>query len=81
VGDWREVFDTGNLLGTVSQSGGNPTGAVIEAGSNANGDYVRFADGTQICTNANAAIVTAPAAFVGTITKIDSDKLWIGVWF
>jgi hypothetical protein len=27
-----------------------PTGAVIERGSNANGDYVRFADGLQICT-------------------------------
>jgi len=39
-----------NLVGTVSQSGGVPTGAVVERGSNANGDYVRFADGTQICT-------------------------------
>lgn len=39
-----------NILGTVSQSGGVPTGAIIERGSNANGEYVRFADGTQICT-------------------------------
>lgn len=39
----------GQLLGTVSQSGGVPTGAVIERGSNANGDYVRLADGTQWC--------------------------------
>jgi len=39
-----------NLLGTVSQSGGTPTGAVIERGSNANGEYVKFADGTLICT-------------------------------
>jgi len=37
------------LVGTVSQSGGVPTGAIIERGSNANGEYVRFADGTQIC--------------------------------
>jgi hypothetical protein len=27
-----------------------PTGAIIERGSNANGSYVRFADGTQICS-------------------------------
>ena len=46
---WRELFHTGNVLGTVSQSGGVPTGAIIERGSNANGEYVRFADGTQIC--------------------------------
>ncbi|MEP9155246.1 hypothetical protein ABKT98_24025, partial [Enterobacter cloacae] len=34
-----------DILGTVSQSGGVPTGAVIEKGSNSNGEYVRFADG------------------------------------
>lgn len=38
------------LIGTVSQSGGIPTGAVFERGNNSNGEYVRFADGTQICT-------------------------------
>lgn len=57
---WTRARSTGNnwtpwkefghpLLGTVSQSGGVPTGAIIERGSNANGEYVRFADGTQIC--------------------------------
>lgn len=39
-----------DVLGTVSQAGGVPTGSIIERGSNANGHYVRFADGTQICT-------------------------------
>lgn len=39
----------GLAVGTVSQSGGVPTGAIIERGSNVNGEYVRFADGTQIC--------------------------------
>lgn len=29
---------------------GTENGAIIERGSNANGEYVRFADGTQICT-------------------------------
>ena len=38
-----------DVLGTVSQAGGVPTGAVIEKGANSNGEYVRFADGTQIC--------------------------------
>jgi len=38
-----------DILGTVSQSGGIPTGAIVERGSNASGEYVRFADGTQIC--------------------------------
>lgn len=44
------AYGPGNLLGPVSQSAGLPTGAVIERGSNAGGAYLRFADGTQICT-------------------------------
>ncbi|OZB12758.1 MAG: hypothetical protein B7X55_13965, partial [Rhodobacterales bacterium 34-62-10] len=46
---WRKLYTQGTILGTVSQSGGIPTGAIIERGSNANGEYVRFADGTQEC--------------------------------
>lgn len=38
-----------DIVGTVAQSSGTPTGAIVERGSNANGDYVRFADGTQMC--------------------------------
>ena len=49
---WAEYYSTATLVGAVAQSGGVPTGSVIERGSNANGDYVRFADGTQICTHA-----------------------------
>ena len=47
---WKEIFTTDNILGTVSQSGGVPTGGIIQRGSNSNGEFVRFADGTQICT-------------------------------
>ena len=71
-------YGKNNVLGTVSQSAGVPTGAVIERGSNANGSYVRFADGTQICwlpsfnDTATAFVVYAtvqayPATFVGAV--------------
>lgn len=56
------LYRQGNLLGTVSQSAGAPTGAVIERGSNGGGDYVRFADGTQICT---ATLTGSTSAAVG----------------
>ncbi|WP_103332923.1 DUF2793 domain-containing protein [Pseudotabrizicola formosa] len=46
---WTELLHQGRVLGTVAQTAGLPTGAIIERGSNANGDYARFADGTQIC--------------------------------
>lgn len=72
-----KAFRRGNIVGTVSQSGGVPTGAIVERGSNANGEYVRFANGTQFCwgeallpeqalsTNITAPW-TFPAAFVST---------------
>lgn len=60
-----EEYEKGNILGTVSQSSGVPTGAIIERGSNANGEYVKFADGTLICTakfSSSVAVTTAYGA-------------------
>lgn len=45
-----KAYRQGNILGTVSQSSGVPTGSVIERGAGPNGEYVKFADGTLICT-------------------------------
>ena len=66
------AFRKGTILGTVSQSAGVPTGAVIESGSNANGKYVRLADGTQICfvqLTAAGNISTAYGSVYTTGTK------------
>lgn len=38
-----------NIVGTVSQASGVPSGAIIERGSNANGEYTAYADGTLEC--------------------------------
>lgn len=56
------VYRRGNILGTVSQSSGIPTGAVIESGSNANGRYIKWADGTMICTGSAASSLTTSTA-------------------
>lgn len=67
---WQRMFNTGNVLGTVSQTAGVPTGALFEPGANANGEYLKFADGRLICTrtmtasSAAATTWTYPAAFV-----------------
>ena len=52
----QDYYNQANILGVVSQSGGIPTGAIIERGSNANGEYVLYADGTQICTFTTASL-------------------------
>lgn len=55
---------------------------IVERGSNANGEYVRYADGTQICwgstsTGASGPVTwTYPVAFASStrvIGQIDSD--------
>lgn len=46
------------VLGTVAQTAGTPTGTIFESGSNANGTYVKYADGTMI----QRSLVLTPAA-------------------
>ncbi|GAB4290390.1 MAG: DUF2793 domain-containing protein [Roseovarius sp.] len=67
-------YGPGNLLGTVGQSGGVPTGAVIERGSGAEGSYVRFADGTQICTHLLSVPATDTAE--GALFVSATDAIW-----
>lgn len=53
------------IVGAVSQAAGLPTGALIESGLNSNGAYIRWADGTQICSQAgsiNPTMATASGA-------------------
>ena len=56
------------IVGTVSQTSSVPTGAIIESGSNANGVYVRFADGTQLCQG------------TATLTTILTSNILGGTW-
>lgn len=53
-----DLYRKGNIVGTVSQSGGVPTGAIIQRGSNANGEFIRFADGTMISFRASISANT-----------------------
>lgn len=61
------AYRRGNILGTVTQSSGVPTGNLFEYGTNANGSYVKFADGTQICwyiaTVTNQALNSANGSY------------------
>ena len=69
--DWRHVplgtAATADIVGTMVG------GSIIERGSNGNGEYVRFADGTQICYSAGSVVSglasfkwTLPASYVDT---------------
>lgn len=51
--DWVGIVTTESVVGPVAQSGGvlDTNSGIIERGSNANGEYTKFADGTLICAN------------------------------
>lgn len=71
---WSLLFGQSTLLGAVAQVSGVPTGAVIERGSNANGEFVRWADGTQICTRTGLSTPNASVA-VGSLFR-SADVVW-----
>jgi hypothetical protein len=77
ISDVIDVLGTAavaDIIGTVSESSGTPTGSIIERGSNANGEFVKFADGTLICTRVDTFDATStssvtydfPSTFEGT---------------
>ena len=81
---WQKLLTISDILGTVSQSLGVPTGSIIERGSNTNGEYVKFADGTLICNiQTTAATLFGYAAdtfdvnvSVGSIYQPSSSLQW-----
>lgn len=82
---WSLIYDQSNILGTVSQSGGVPTGGLFQSGSNASGKFERKASGTQECwgtisdgRTASGTIdltVNMPIAFIATdyVVTLTSD--------
>ncbi|RYG89513.1 DUF2793 domain-containing protein [Loktanella sp. IMCC34160] len=66
-------YGPGNLVGIVSETAGAPTGAVLEYGQNANGRYVRFADGTQMCWHREAAVSPGWATWAFPAMFVDNN--------
>jgi hypothetical protein len=60
---WRKVYDSGNSVGTVADTAGVQTGALMEYGENANGEYWKYANGQLICRRTDilaSQAVTSP---------------------
>ncbi|MDB5995278.1 MAG: hypothetical protein JWP42_2414 [Pseudomonas sp.] len=53
------AYDRSNLLGTVSQSGGIPTGSAFQYSANANGVCLKFADGTMLTASRQACTISS----------------------
>jgi hypothetical protein len=69
------VYGPGSILGSVGLTGGVPTGAVIEHGSTAEGQFTRFADGTQICWH--SVSVGGVTAADGAMFTTSANQSWV----
>lgn len=67
-----------DAVGSVSQSGGVSTGAIIERGSNSNGEFTKYADGTLDCwiTGSNA---TSVPTNTGIEITVNYPQTFVGV--
>lgn len=85
-GRWVLLYSQTNAIAPVSQSGGVPTGGLMQYGATPNGYFFRYANGMQICTreistlerSIAGVVVPYPANFLagtvrGSITFGDSS--------
>jgi hypothetical protein len=73
-----QVFYRGNILDAVSQTSGVPTGGIIERGvgsPSSRGEYVRYADGTLICTVSTAGTQDTTQA-TGSMFRSSVTTTW-----
>lgn len=64
-----------NVIGTVSQTAGVPTGSIIETGTNTNGTYTKWADGTMICTKTFlTGVINQPAGALFTSLQVSGGN-------
>lgn len=67
---WRPILSRDMIVGPVSETGGVPTGAVIETGANGDGTFTKTADGGLRCSHiiagdpAGGAAWTFPTPFI-----------------
>ena len=66
-----DVYRRDNIIGTVSSTpSGVPTGAIIESGSNANGSYTKYADGTLRFSILHGSFQCGPSSVYNSPTLV-----------
>ena len=73
-GSWQEIYHAGTILGTVSQTAGVPTGAVMQHSSSANGFFERRASGRAECTRTDQTTANVSTAY-GSLFR-SADIAW-----
>lgn len=79
---WVFLYSNKSIVGMASQSGGVPTGAIFEHGINANGEYLKFADGTAMCwriyTDSSHSTYPVAAVFRKEVGDVKKPMVFVG---
>jgi len=75
-GTGADTFAVQAIIGSVSQSGGVATGAIFQSGSNANGEYVMYADGTMECWFVDTTGLDVNTLGAGNIYTSTTPATW-----
>ncbi|WP_235038315.1 pyocin knob domain-containing protein [Pseudomonas brassicacearum] len=66
-GAWNRVISSSNIVGSVTQTSGLPTGAIMEYVTNSNGTAIKFADGTMFCSTTKTYTGVSVTAAAGAL--------------
>lgn len=68
IADINKVTDNDmNEIKSVVNNNANELNNIIESGSNANGNYIKYSDGTMICTNRKEITTTKNTSYGGVL--------------
>lgn len=71
---WTALWHQRDVLGVVAQSGGRPTGAILQHGSTANGQFERRASGWMDCIRSNLSVENVTNLAVSLCSS--ADVIW-----
>ena len=84
------VNNNANVLGNIATALENIVSTIIESGSNSNGSYIKFADGTMICykeiqvtsniTNSWGNLYESASAVSNSNVSLNVGIIGIGKW-
>lgn len=72
-GNWNNEANSGSRCSNRNNTPANSNNNISGRGSNSNGEYVRFADGTQICQQAN---ISMGSTVLGTALYYSNEVTW-----
>lgn len=61
---WKRIYDENNAVGEITETGGAPSGGIIDSADTVTGSYIKYRDGTLICVGLENSDDAGPSEWV-----------------